>query len=47
VKHREIGLSRDIIMVDISARRDEFSIVCGTVCICAGVEVSELSLYEH
>jgi len=27
VKHREI--SRPIIMVDMSARRDEFSIVCG------------------
>jgi len=29
VKHREIGLSRPFVMVDMSARRDEFSIVCG------------------
>jgi len=43
VKHREI--SRPIIMVDISATRDLFSIVCGKclwIADSAGQEVSEL-----
>jgi len=35
-------ISRPIIMVDMSARRDEISIVCGKCLDSAGVEVSEL-----